>query len=194
MDKHRAALENAEKTYGVNKEVITAIILVETRLGKDLGGPSTLNTLSTTASLSDPAVRDMFWGKILKSVRVTRQEYVEWAKKKSKWAYTELKAFLEYTDNAGKDPVGIYGSYAGAMGISQFMPSNIHMLGKDGNDDGQVDLFDHADAIASVANYLKHYGWHPGIDNKKAYKVLLRYNYSKYYANTILKITRQLKG
>lgn len=194
MEKHRVALESAEKKYGVSKEVITAIILVETRLGKDLGGPSVLNTLSTMASLSDPEIRNIFWDKISVSIKVTRQEYEKWAKKKSKWAYRELKAFLKYADEEGKDPVGIYGSYAGAMGISQFMPSNIHRLGKDGNNDGQIDLFDHEDAIASVANYLKHHGWHPGISSKKAYKVLLRYNYSKYYANAILKISRQLKG
>ncbi|MFC1829827.1 lytic murein transglycosylase, partial [Thermodesulfobacteriota bacterium] len=194
MEKHSVALESAEKKYGVNKEVITAIILVETRLGKDLGGPSVLNTLSTMASLSDPEIRDLLWGKISTSARVTRQEYEKWAEKKSKWAYRELKAFLEYADKEGKDPVSIYGSYAGAMGISQFMPSNIHTLGKDGNNDGRIDLFDHDDAIASVANYLRHHGWHPGISSKKAYKVLLRYNYSKYYANTILKISRQLKG
>ncbi|MBW1841088.1 MAG: lytic murein transglycosylase [Deltaproteobacteria bacterium] len=194
MEKHSAALDSAEKEYGVSKEVITAIILVETRLGKYLGGPSVLNTLSTMASLSDPEIRDMFWGKISTSAKVTRQEYEKWAKKKSKWAYRELKAFLKYTDKEGKDPVSIYGSYAGAMGISQFMPSNIQTLGKDGNNDGHIDLFDHEDAIASVANYLKHYGWHPGISSKKAHKVLLRYNYSKYYANTILKISRQLKG
>ncbi|MFH2218108.1 MAG: lytic murein transglycosylase [Pseudomonadota bacterium] len=194
MEEHKTALESAEKKYGVNKEVITAIILVETRLGKNLGGPFVLNTLSSMASLADPGVRDMFWGEVSPSTSVTREEYDKWAEKKSKWAYGELKAFLRYTGKADMDPAGIIGSYAGALGISQFMPSNIHALGKDGNNDGRIDLFDHEDAIASVANYLKHHGWHPGIDAQNAYKVLMRYNYSKYYANTILKISGKLKG
>ena len=56
----------------------------------------------------------------------------------------------------------------------------------------KVDLFDHTDAIYSIANYLKHHGWRPGISRDKAYKVILRYNYSKYYANTILKISERL--
>ena len=101
---------------------------------------------------------------------------------------------MKYTNREEMDPASIPGSYAGAMGIPQFMPSNIRTLAKDGNNDGRIDLFNHADAISSVANYLKHYGWRPGIDDKKAYKVLLRYNYSKYYANTIIKISKLLKG
>ncbi len=74
------------------------------------------------------------------------------------------------------------------------MPSNILALAKDGNMDGCVDLFNHADAIASIASYLQHHGWQAKIDDKKAYKILLRYNYSKYYANIILKIAKLLRG
>ena len=80
------------------------------------------------------------------------------------------------------------------MGISQFMPSNALTLAQDGNQDGKVDLFNHADAIMSVARYLEHHGWKPGIDREKAYKVILRYNYSRYYANTVLEIAAKLKG
>lgn len=194
MEKHKAELETAEKRFGVDKAVITAIILVETRLGKTVGGPAILNTLSSMASLADPDARDMFWREVSGDVRLKKPAFEKWAKKKSKWAYKELKAFLNYTAKEEMDPAGIIGSYAGAMGIPQFMPSNIRTLAKDGNNDGRIDLFNHADAITSVANYLKHYGWHPGIDGKKAHKVLLRYNYSKYYANTIIKISKLLKG
>jgi membrane-bound lytic murein transglycosylase B len=90
--------------------------------------------------------------------------------------------------------VTVRGSYAGALGLAQFMPSNILAYGKDGNGDGRIDLFDHADAIFSIASYLKHYGWKPGIDDKKAYSVVYRYNHSKYYVNTILKIRNLLEG
>jgi len=194
MEEHKAELEKAEKSYGVNKEVITAVILVETRLGNDVGGPAVLNTLSSMASLADPEVRKMFWREVSSSVRTTQHGFEKWAGKKSKWAYTELKAFLKYACGEEMDPTVVIGSYAGAMGIPQFMPSNIHPLAKDGNNDGRIDLFNHADAITSVANYLKHFGWQPGIDGKKAYKILLYYNNSKYYAKTILKISKLLKG
>ncbi|MFC1811493.1 lytic murein transglycosylase [Thermodesulfobacteriota bacterium] len=194
IQKYKTEFARVEKKYGVSKEIITAVILVETRLGKVVGGPIILNTLSSMASLADPEVRDLFWRKVSSSSRLTRKEYEKWVGKKSKWAYKELKAFLKYTNREEMDPASIPGSYAGAMGIPQFMPSNIRTLAKDGNNDGRIDLFNHADAISSVAYYLKHYGWHPGIDDKKAYKVLLRYNYSKYYANTIIKISKLLKG
>lgn len=194
MKTHESVLLKTEKDYGVDKEVITAIILVETQLGAILGGPFILNTLSTMAALADPVVKDRFWEELSHSKQVTRKKYDEWVKRKSNWAYKELKAFLEYTNGENLNPIDIRGSYAGALGIAQFMPSNISAFAKDGNDDGSIDLFNHSDAIASVANYLRHYGWRPGIDRKKAYQVVLRYNYSRPYAKTVLKVSTLLKG
>ena len=194
LKKHRALFDGVEKTYCVDKEIIAAIILVETRLGTYLGERSILNTLSTMASLNDQHVKNMLWRKISGSSPFTRDKFDKKAEKKSTWAYSELKDFLRYVKRENIDPLSVCGSYAGAMGIAQFMPSNILALAKDGNKDGCVDLFNHADAIASIASYLKHHGWQAKIDDKKAYKILLRYNYSKYYANIILKIAKLLRG
>ncbi len=194
LKKHTAVFESAEKTYSVDKEIIAAIILVETRLGTYLGERSILNTLSTMASLNDQHVKNMLWRKISGSSPFTKEDFDKKAEKKSTWAYSELKDFLKYASRENIDPLSVCGSYAGAMGIAQFMPSNILALAKDGNNDGCIDLFNHADAIASIASYLQHHGWRAGIKDKKAYKVLLRYNYSKYYANIILKIARLLRG
>lgn len=191
---HGARLQSAQQVYGVDHEVITGILLVETRLGTYVGKSYVFSTLSTMAALSEPAVRERLWRNIPASRRISRQRFDQKADKKSGWAYNELKALLVYCDREGKDPTSIRGSYAGAIGICQFMPSNIDKYAQDGNGDGRIDLFDHDDAIASVANYLKKHGWHPGIDDKKAYKVILRYNYSSYYANTILKVAALLKG
>jgi membrane-bound lytic murein transglycosylase B len=146
------------------------------------------------AALEDPVIRNMFWDEVSKSSRLTRKQYERWVKRKSSWAYTELKAFLTYTDKEDMDPFAIPGSYSGAMGISQFMPTNVLAFAKDGNDDGQINLFDHSDAINSVANYLKHYGWYPGIDGKKAYNVIYHYNHSRPYVDTILKVSKLLKS
>jgi membrane-bound lytic murein transglycosylase B len=194
MEQHQKILETSEKTYGVDKEIVTAIILVETRLGMVIRGPSVLNTLSTMAALADPDVRDMFWVKVSKSTRLTREQFEKWVKRKSSWAYKELKAFLNYTAKENMDPAAVPGSYSGAMGIAQFMPTNVLAFAKDGNDDGQINLFDHSDAIISIASYLKHYGWYPGIDGKKAYKVIYHYNHSQQYVNTILKVSKLLKA
>lgn len=193
MKKHYSELEKSEKKYGVDKEVITAIILIETRLGITLGENSILNTLSTMATLSDHGFRDRLYDMIPHSRKLERKEFEKKAMVKSKWAYDELKAFLTYTRREGLDPVPIKGSYAGALGIAQFMPSNILKYAKDGDRNGHVDLFNHADAIASIASYLKHYGWHMGVDKKRAYGIILSYNYSRPYAITVLKIANRLK-
>ncbi len=191
---HAERLTLTEKTYGVPKEVITAIILVETRLGERLGNTRVFNALSTMAALKDNPVRQHLWGLIPEKRRLPREQFEQKADKKSGWAYTELKALLRYTQSAGIDPTVIRGSYAGAMGICQFMPSNIDRLAADGNGDGRVDLFNHNDAIASVANYLRHHGWKSGQSDEKAYKVVLRYNNSRPYAKTILSIAKKLKN
>lgn len=194
MRTHAALLAEAEKRFGTDKEVITAIILVETKLGEYLGNSNVLNTLSTLATLQDPALRERIWSQIPVDRRLSREQFEKRARQKSQWAYKELKALINYSRKEGINAPEIRGSYAGAMGISQFMPTNALTLARDGNHDGRIDLFDHADAIMSVGNYLKHHGWHPGISPQKAYKVILRYNYSKYYANTILKIAEILKS
>ena len=194
MGKYKEEFERAEKIYGVNGRVITAILLVESRLGKYLGTRSTLNTLSTLASLMDPATRNDFYNQIPKAKRISRKKFEKSAKKRSKWAYKELKAYLKYAHQEGLDPAVIPGSFAGAMGLSQFMPSSILSYGKDGDNDGSIDLYTHSDAIASIANYLKSHGWHPGISRKKAEKVIYRYNHSEYYVKAILKIADLLKS
>ena len=116
------------------------------------------------------------------------------SRRRSKWAYAELKAFLTYAYKEGFDPAEIPGSFAGAMGYAQFMPSSILAYGKDGNGDGTVDLLTHPDAMASIANYLKRHGWRPGISRKKKEKVIYHYNHSEYYVKTILKIAERLKS
>jgi len=194
MGKYKEDLDRTEKAYGVDSRVITAILLVETRLGKYLGTRSTLNTLSTLASLMDPDRRSEFYDQIPQAKRISRKKFEKSAQRRSKWAYKELKAFLEYTHQEGFDPAEIPGSFAGAMGLSQFMPSSILNYGKDGNNDGSIDLYTHPDAIASIANYLKSHGWRPGISRKKAEKVIYQYNHSEYYVKAILKIADLLKS
>jgi membrane-bound lytic murein transglycosylase B len=194
IEKHKTTFKGIEESYGVEKEIITAIILVESQFGTFLSGPSILNTLSSLAALSDPNVRDLFWNETIRSMKRSRKKYEKWARRKSKWAYSELKAFLKYTAHENIDPATVTGSYAGAVGIAQFMPSSILAYAKDGNNDGQINLFNHADAITSIASYLQHFGWHAGIDKKSAQKVIYRYNNSTYYVNAILKISELLKG
>ena len=194
LQENKSDLTRIENEYGVDKEIITAILLVETALGASVGTRSALNTLSTMAALKDPTVRNRLWELIPDSKKISRKNFEKKADSRSKWAYKELKAFLEYTSREGFDPVSIPGSFAGAVGIAQFMPTNILAYGKDGNDDGTVDMLNHTDSMASIANFLKSHGWRPGQSREKAEKIIYHYNHSSYYVNTILKISSSLKS
>lgn len=194
IKKHKDHFARVEKNFGVDKTVITAIILVETGLGTYVGKRLVINTLSTMAAIADPEIRELLWRSIKDENRLSREKFEIKADRKSAWAYKELKAFLKYVKREKLDPLKLYGSYAGAMGIAQFMPTNILSFAKDGNGDGRVNLLNHSDAISSIASYLKHYGWHSEIDHNKAKKVLFEYNHSRYYVAILMKISRLLKG
>jgi membrane-bound lytic murein transglycosylase B len=194
MREYRVSLDSAEKAYGVDPRVITAILLVESRLGTVSGSRSCLNILSTLAALSDPEMREAFWRIIPDERRISRAHYDERVQKRAEWGYRELKALLRYTEREKIDPASITGSYAGAVGFAQFMPTSIMAYAQDGDMDGGIDLRTHADAIASIANYLKRHGWQPAISREKAEKAVHAYNPSSYYVNAILKIADLLKG
>ncbi|MBU4316379.1 MAG: lytic murein transglycosylase [Proteobacteria bacterium] len=194
MEAHAKDLDTVESAYGVDKTVIVAILMVETRLGTYLGKSSIFNTLATMASLDHSENREVLWQDNLKNLNLARNDYEKKALKKAGWAYSELKALLTFAMREGVDPVDIIGSYAGAMGISQFMPSNALTLAVDGDGNGSVDLFTHGDAIASVANYLKKHGWKPGMNRDGKFKAVYHYNHSKYYVNTVLDMAKALKG
>jgi len=194
LQENITVMRAAEAAYGVDKRVITAILLVESRLGTVSGSRSALNILSTLAALTDPAFQEIFWHIIPPERRIPRERFNERVQKRAEWGYRELKALLRYAEREGLDPALIVGSYAGAVGYAQFMPTNILAYAQDGDQDGRIDLLVHADAIASIANYLKRHGWQPGISREKQEKVIYAYNPSSYYVNAILKVADLLKG
>jgi membrane-bound lytic murein transglycosylase B len=193
LGRHEEALKKAQSLYGVEGEIITAIILVETRFGTYIGKRLVLNTLSTLAALGDEDSRENLWHVFLKDkADRSKEQFDAWALRKSKWAYSELKAFITYTEAQKLDPVSVRGSFAGALGIAQFLPSSVLKFAKDGNGDGQINLFDHADAIESIASYLNQHGWRPSLKRSEALRLLLHYNNSRYYAEAILEAAERL--
>ncbi|GAI34415.1 unnamed protein product, partial [marine sediment metagenome] len=113
-------------------------------------------------------------------------------KKKRTRAYRELKALLAYAKDQNIDPFAVKGSIEGAIGLPQFLPSNIKRHGFDGNGDGEIDLFQHEDAIASIASYLKAHNWREDNNYRKKKEIILKYNQSNYYASTVLKLAERL--
>ena len=112
---------------------------------------------------------------------------------KADWAYAELRALLEYSVANGVDPFEIPGSGYGAVGLCQFMPSNLPRYAVDGDGDGIIDLFAPADAVASLSNYLARHGWKKDMSIPEQIKVLRRYNNLAVYANTILALAEKIR-
>ena len=132
-DRNAEALKAAEEKFGVPPELIVAIIGVETRFGGNMGSYRVLDALSTLAF--DYPARSKFFTK-------------------------ELENYLLLTRDQNIDPTTLKGSYAGAMGFGQFMPSSYRHYAVDFNGDGRVDIWeDTEDAIGSVANYFAEHGW-----------------------------------
>lgn len=194
LEKFKPVFQDVEARYPVPKEIIAGILLVETRFGRVTGNRSVLNTLSTLSALGDRKNRKyLFTALREKRIKVSPKRVSKWADRKSDWAYRELKAYLTYTDKNEIDPVAMRGSYAGAFGFAQFLPSSVLRYGRDGNGDGKCDLFTHPDAIESIACYLQKHGWKENMSREDMTKTLFCYNRSTYYVDTILSVADKLK-
>jgi len=179
------AFDFIEKKYEVPREIAVALLFVETRLGTWLGKDAAFFMLASMSQATEINNISTWLPKLSgykKNVNWINQTMT----KRADWAYKELYALLEYARNNNIDPTTMPSSIYGAIGICQFMPSNITRYGADGNGDGIINLFVEADAIASLANYLYLHGWRKGQPRKKQHKILKSYNRINIYANTIL--------
>ena len=142
-ERNREALARAQEQFGVPPEIIVGIVGVETIYGQNMGSYRVIDALATL-TFDFPARHPR---------AQARQAFFQ----------DELEQFLSLASRTGIDPLTPLGSYAGAMGMPQFMPSSWVRYAIDFDGDGRVDLTNsEADTIGSVANYFKGYGWQPG--------------------------------
>ncbi len=140
---HSTTLERAEREYGVPAEIIVGIIGVETLFGQQLGSYRVLDALATLA-FDFPAAHPR-------------------ADARQAFFTGELEQFLTLANRTGTDPLAPLGSYAGAMGMPQFMPSSVVKYAVDFDGDGRIDLTGSpADVIGSVASYFQAFHWRSG--------------------------------
>ena len=140
---HRDTLARAEREYGVPASLIVGVIGIETIYGQHTGNYRVIDALATLA-FDFPASHPR-------------------AEARTEFFRSELEQFLSLTHRTGMDPLAVRGSYAGAMGWPQFMPSSWARYAIDFDGDSKVDLFNSpADVIGSVANYFKAFGWQTG--------------------------------
>lgn len=139
--RHRDALDRAERRWGVPAAIVVGIIGVETYYGRITGGFRTIDVLATLAF-----------------------DFPEGRSDRSAFFLEQLEEFFVMCAREGLDPQSVKGSYAGAIGLPQFMPGSVNRHAVDHDGDGHVDLMASADdAIGSVAAYLAAYGWQPGV-------------------------------
>lgn len=130
---NQSILREVERKYQVSAKMVVAIIGVETGYGRNTGKHRVIDALSTLAFDYPP---------------------------RAEFFVKELEAFLLLTKQQQQDPLSLMGSYAGAMGYGQFMPSSVRNFAVDYDGDGAINIWTNkGDAIASVANYFKAHGW-----------------------------------
>ena len=187
------AISQASSAYGVDPEYIVGIIGVETYFGKNIGKTCVFDALSTLSFHTH---------------------------RRSKYFQSELENFLLMTREEGYNPRQPVGSWAGAMGLGQFMPSSFRKLAVDFDHNGQRDLWHPKDAIGSVAHYFSKNGWNykspvaqPASDSYGStvielstyegmeywrvhpnFKVIKRYNNSNKYAMAVHQLAQAIKG
>lgn len=192
---HERSFDLAQKRYGVPPSIAAALLFVETRLGKVLGDVPE-NAFYTLASMAVSTKPDDIsqWLPKMKGYEKHLGWMDETMQKRAAWAYDETRALLAHIIRDHVPPEHLPGSIYGAVGLCQFMPSNISSYGADGDGDGRVDLFTVPDAVMSLSNYLYKHGWRAGQSREKQHKLLMTYNHSQVYANTIIALADLARG
>jgi membrane-bound lytic murein transglycosylase B len=164
---------------------------IETGYGSFFGKSKAAASLASMAASADyaliaPAVAD------LDVDQEARAFLVENARQRGQWAQDELVSLLAYAWANRLDPLAFPGSIYGAIGYGQFMPSNVAKYAVDGDGDRRIDLFNKPDAIFSIGKFLRDHGWTTAKTEESRRQVIMRYNKSGTYVNTVLYVAQAI--
>lgn len=199
MAAHPQAFAKAQKDFGVSPAVISSLLWVETRHGDDLGNFHILSVYLHLLQTDRPKYRKELVKLAREKNKKTGQANAaeipaiisRRTSKKSAWAREQLIALASIRKNKSLNLEKLRGSYAGAFGLPQFIPSSYRDLAKSYNPKRKPDLQKPEDAIMSAANYLAKSGWNAR-DLGSKIEALMKYNNSRDYAESILDISQKI--
>ena len=187
-------LKEMERRFDVEKEIAVAILLVESRFGENIGRHRVIPTLASMAIMDSAENLLKNYSTIWETSPEVHFDLIEsLANRRASWAYKELKHLLEIVRPEEIDPLEIYGSTAGALGMPQFIPSSYKAYALNKNS-FKGWLYDPEGAIFSIGNYLNAHGWKRGLSMAQQKKLLWHYNRSDPYGETIVQVAKKIRG
>ncbi len=176
--------------YEVPLEVVISILKVETDFGINKGKDPIFNIFGSLSVADHPEVLKEALGEEGEASEEQKRRLL----KRARWARSQLHELVGLvSDGAGEWILWVNGSWAGAFGLPQFIPSSYRPYGRDGDNDDIINLDNIKDATASIAYYLKSNGWKRNISRSRMKKVILRYNHSTPYAECVLALADSIK-
>jgi membrane-bound lytic murein transglycosylase B len=195
LRRHDSTLRLAQRKFDVPPNVIAALMWVETKHGRITGKHHVPSVYLSVLLSSEPEYLESNTQIVLKAKELdsTKHDSVytsveKRAQRKVTWATSQLKALAAIQKNKTMNTLTLRGSWAGAFGYTQFLPSSYLSWAADGTSDGLIDLYVFGDAIFSVANYLNRAGW--GASDEQQRKAIHHYNNSDDYVNAVLKLAK----
>jgi len=189
LRQHAREFDEIEKLLRVPREVIVAILIVESQIGRFTGREMILYRLSRIASVADPANMQRNYLRLKATDKtVTLPDLQKRAQYLEGVFLPEIPSLIEIGKRNKINILNVRGSIAGAFGMPQFLPSAFLRFGVDGDHNGHVSLFDDVDAMWSTAKYLAHFGFKGDLTTQQKRDILWHYNKSDAYIDTVLRI------
>ena len=194
IEEYDHEFDKMEHTYNVPREVVTAILVIETQLGRYTGKEMIVHRLSRLAAVLDPNnVQETYRRLKATDSTVTLDDVKARGRYLEETFLPEIPAILEISKRNQVHIFHILGSSAGAFGIPQFLPSAFIKYGVDGDGDGHVSLFNKTDALWSAGNYLAAFGYKSELPYAQRRKVIWEYNRSDAYIDTVLRLADRIR-
>ena len=198
--RYKDFLTQVAQRYQVDPGVMVAILRVESGFGRNTGQHRVFNVFASLTQANSPHNLSIYFSQLKNkypdldssALDKLKDQFRRRAKRKAKWAFNELVVFLGMSQQQGVDPLSLKGSWAGAFGIPQFIPSSYLKFAVDGDGDGRVDLYNIHDAIASVANYLREAGFRQDAGEGEKKAAIWNYNHSQAYVDCIWAYAKKL--